>query len=130
MPGIKIHGDDHFMRGAVMFFDAAVGAYLNKHQERPDLKFALLRDMRAADNLFLTDVRMANPAKGVKHHEIELAGFQSSGRPVCFKIRMDESMKMTGFAKKNLENMSDNTKEMVKSIQEEMGLVARGPALK
>ena len=100
MAGIKIHGNDHFMRGAVMFFDAAVGAYLDKRQERPDLKFALLRDMRAADNLFLTDVRMANPAKGVKHHEIELAGFQSSGRPICFNVRVNASMEMTGFAKK------------------------------
>lgn len=130
MPGIKIHGDNEKLQGAIMFFDKLVGAYITSNRTRPDVKFGLLRDMREAGNLYLTDVRPPNPAEGINHNEADLVGFKANGKPVCFKLSIDNTMKMTGFSKKNLENMSKETREMADDIKRELGLEARGPTLK
>jgi hypothetical protein len=127
MAGIKIFGDNELLKGAMMFFDKAVGAYILDNSSRPDFKFQTLKNMRENSNLYLTDVRLANPKKGVSHHEADLVGFNENGQAVCFKLRLNEDMKVSGFSKKNIENMSENTKEVANDIKNELGLTNRSP---
>ncbi|ARG96348.1 hypothetical protein [Legionella micdadei] len=121
MPIKTLENQSH-LEGTVMFLNAAIRTFLDRtaNIHRNDEPFMQLKKMMS-QNLYLAELRGANPEGGEKYNQIDLVGFKEEGTPVCFTLNTNTNLTVVDFKKEELlQRMSVKTQALIDDLKEKL----------
>lgn len=115
---LRVHNETSLFLGAQKFANNALRAYLINTKDRKEDKFVELRALMQSD-MWLTDLRQPiNPYSdkaSENSHQFDIVGFRNE-EPVCFTMRCDGNLQVKGFIQTTLDQMSENSQQMIHNI--------------